>query len=81
MVVDRARGIGFCGLSERCDEAGAARMHDAFGLRATLLFDLAGAASNAGMSPDETDRLLLAYFGEAYREYMGRSWMFVPLVL
>ncbi|KRA53655.1 amidinotransferase [Pseudoxanthomonas sp. Root65] len=41
LVIDRARGIGFCGLSERCDEAGAARMHDAFGLRATLLFDLA----------------------------------------
>ncbi|MEZ5754185.1 MAG: choline/ethanolamine kinase family protein [Paracoccaceae bacterium] len=29
----------------------------------TALFDLAGAASNAGMTPDETDRLLLAYFG------------------
>ena len=41
LVVDRARGLGFCGLSERCDEAGAALMHAAFGLRATLLFDLA----------------------------------------
>ncbi|MGN6513809.1 MAG: arginine deiminase-related protein [Lysobacteraceae bacterium] len=41
LVVDRARGIGFCGLSERCDEAGARLLHDAFGLRATLLFDLA----------------------------------------
>ena len=41
LVIDRARGLGFCGLSERCDEAGAALMHDAFGLRATLLFDLA----------------------------------------
>lgn len=41
LAIDRARGLGFCGLSERCDEAGAARMHDAFGLRATLLFDLA----------------------------------------
>jgi hypothetical protein len=41
LVIDRARGIGFCGLSERCDEAGAAAMHAAFGLRATLLFDLA----------------------------------------
>lgn len=29
----------------------------------TALFDLAGAASNAGMTPDETDRLLIAYFG------------------
>lgn len=41
LIIDRARGIGFCGLSERCDEAGAAAMHDAFGLNATLLFDLA----------------------------------------
>lgn len=40
LVIDRARGIGFCGLSERCDEVGAAAMHAAFGLRATLLFDL-----------------------------------------
>ena len=41
LVVDRARGLGFCGLSERCDEAGARLMHEAFGLRATLIFDLA----------------------------------------
>jgi hypothetical protein len=41
LVIDRARGIGFCGLSERCDEAGARLMHDAFGLRATLAFELA----------------------------------------
>jgi hypothetical protein len=41
MVVDRARGVGFCGLSERCDETGAAAMAAAFGLRAMLLFDLA----------------------------------------
>ena len=41
LVIDRARGLGFCGLSERCDMAGAALMHQAFGLRATLAFDLA----------------------------------------
>lgn len=41
LVIDRARGIGFAGLSERCDAAGAALMHEAFGLRATFLFDLA----------------------------------------
>jgi len=41
LVIDRARGLGFVGLSERCDEAGARLMHDALGLRATLLFDLA----------------------------------------
>ena len=41
LVIDRARGLGFCGLSERCDETGAQLMHEAFGLRATLMFDLA----------------------------------------
>lgn len=41
LAIDRARGLGFCGLSERCDEAGARAMHEAFGLRATLMFDLA----------------------------------------
>lgn len=41
MVIDRARGIGFIGLSERCDEEGARLMHEALGLRASLLFDLA----------------------------------------
>lgn len=41
MVVDRARGLGFCGLSERCDAEGARLVHEAMGLRATLLFDLA----------------------------------------
>lgn len=41
LVIDRARGIGFAGLSERCDEEGARLIHDALGLRATLLFDLA----------------------------------------
>lgn len=41
LVIDRARGLGYCGLSERCDAAGARLMHQALGLRATLLFDLA----------------------------------------
>jgi hypothetical protein len=41
LVIDRARGLGFCGLSERCDEVGAALLHHAFGLRTTLMFDLA----------------------------------------
>ena len=41
LVIDRARGIGWCGLSERCDAQGAQLLHDAFGLRATLLFELA----------------------------------------
>jgi hypothetical protein len=41
LVIDRARGIGFCGLSERCDLAGARAMHAAFGLKLTFCFDLA----------------------------------------
>lgn len=41
LVIDRSRGLGFAGLSERCNEAGARLMHEALGLRATLLFDLA----------------------------------------
>lgn len=41
LVIDHRRRIGYCGLGERCDEAGARAMHDAFGLRATLLFELA----------------------------------------
>ena len=41
LVIDRARGIAFAGLSERCNEDGARLMHEALGLRATLLFDLA----------------------------------------
>lgn len=41
LVIDRARGIGYCGLSERCDMAGARAMHEAFGLRLTFAFELA----------------------------------------
>jgi len=41
LVIDRARGIGFCGLSERCDLAGARAMHEAFGLKLTFCFELA----------------------------------------
>lgn len=41
VVIDRARGLGFCGLSGRCDEEGAVLVHEALGLRATLIFDLA----------------------------------------
>ena len=41
LVIDRARRVGFCGLSERCDIAGARAMHAAFGLDLTLCFNLA----------------------------------------
>jgi hypothetical protein len=41
LVIDHARGIGFCGLSERCDMPGARAMHEAFGLKLTFCFQLA----------------------------------------
>jgi hypothetical protein len=41
LVIDRSRGLGFAGLSPRCDDAGAATMDRAFGLAATLAFALA----------------------------------------
>jgi hypothetical protein len=41
LVIDHARGIGFCGLSDRCDMDGARAMHDAFGLKLTFCFALA----------------------------------------
>ena len=40
LIIDRARGVGYCGLSERCDLAGAQAMHKAFDLRLTFCFDL-----------------------------------------
>lgn len=41
LIIDRVHGVGYCGLSERCDMAGAHAMHQAFGLRLTLCFELA----------------------------------------
>jgi hypothetical protein len=40
MVIDRARNIGFCGLSERCTLKGAKAMHEAFALNKTYVFSL-----------------------------------------
>lgn len=41
LIIDRARNIAYCGLSERCDEAGAQAMVEAFDLKVCLMFDLA----------------------------------------
>src|SRR5690606_18308816 len=41
MVIDRGRGIGYCGLSERCDRTGADAMATAFGLAELVPFELA----------------------------------------
>lgn len=40
LVLDRARRIGFCGLSGRVDEAGCKAMHETFDLGLTFQFDL-----------------------------------------
>lgn len=40
MVLDRARRIGFCGITQRVDEAGCRAMHEAFDLGLTFQFDL-----------------------------------------
>ncbi|MGY3039813.1 hypothetical protein ACVWWQ_001436 [Rhodanobacter sp. TND4EL1] len=41
LIIDRARGVGYCGLSERCDMAGAQAMLKAFNLRLMFCFELA----------------------------------------
>lgn len=41
LAIDRGRGIGYCGLSERCNETGALAMHAAFRLRRSFVFELA----------------------------------------
>ena len=40
LILDRARRIGFCGMSNRVDKAGVVAMHQAFGLRLSFCFDL-----------------------------------------
>lgn len=40
LVIDRARQIGFCGLSSRADRAGCGSMHEAFELELTFCFEL-----------------------------------------
>lgn len=40
MVIDRARRIGYCGMTGRVDEAGCRAMHEAFDLALTYRFDL-----------------------------------------
>jgi hypothetical protein len=40
MVIDRSHRIGYCGMTQRVDEAGCAAMHEAFDLALTFRFDL-----------------------------------------
>ncbi len=41
LILDRARRIGFCGMTDRVNQAGVTAMHKAFDLRLTFAFDLA----------------------------------------
>ena len=41
LVIDHARGIGYCGLSERCDLDGARALQAAFDLQLMFCFELA----------------------------------------
>lgn len=67
LVIDRGRRIGYCGLSERCNEAGARAMHEAFGLAATFVFPLAPGEyhTNVVMSSLAGRALLIAPSGFA----------------
>ncbi len=49
LVIDHARGIGYCGLGERCDLAGARAMDAAFGLGLTYCFELAAGEYHANV--------------------------------
>ncbi|MFW6341241.1 MAG: arginine deiminase-related protein, partial [Wenzhouxiangella sp.] len=40
LVIDRSHRIGYCGMSQRVDEAGCRAMHQAFDLALTFRFDL-----------------------------------------
>ncbi|SDD83076.1 arginine deiminase-related protein [Aquimonas voraii] len=49
LVIDRARGIGYAGLGERCTRAAARSMVEAFGLRALLCAELAAGEYHANV--------------------------------
>lgn len=40
LVIDRSHRIGYCGMSQRVDDAGCQAMHEAFDLALTFRFDL-----------------------------------------
>jgi len=40
LIIDSARRIGFCGMTQRVNRAGLEAMHEAFGLKLTFSFDL-----------------------------------------
>jgi len=86
LVIDRARGIGLAGLSPRCDRAGVAAMHGAFGLTATACFELAAGEyhSNVVLSVLAGRMLVICPDGladPAQAERIGRLFAHPPLLL
>jgi hypothetical protein len=67
LAIDRARGIGFCGLSERCDMAGARAMHEAFRLKLMFCFELAAGEyhTNVVFAPLASRAIIIAPDGFA----------------
>lgn len=49
LVLDRSRGVGFCGMSERVDPEGCRAMHRALDLALTFRFDLAEGEYHANL--------------------------------
>lgn len=80
LIIDRARDVGFCGLSERCDRRGAAAMHAAFGLSGTWCFDLAAGEyhTNVVMSVLAGRALVLAPDGIADPAMVARLLTLYP---
>ena len=74
LVIDRARNIGFCGMSSRVDEAGCELMAEALRLDAVLRFDLAEGEYHANMILGVTaGELCLVHPGSAPNPFLLKS--------
>ena len=74
LVIDRARNIGFCGMSSRVDEAGCELMAEALHLDAVLRFDLAEGEYHANMILSvAAGELCLVHPGSAPNPFLLKS--------
>ncbi|MEE3198652.1 MAG: arginine deiminase-related protein [Planctomycetota bacterium] len=74
LVIDRARNIGFCGMSSRVDEAGCELMAEALRLDAVLRFDLAEGEYHANMILGlAAGKLCLVHPGSAPNPFLLKS--------
>ena len=74
LVIDRARNIGFCGMSSRVDEAGCELMAEALRLDAVLRFDLAKGEYHANMVLSlAAGELCLVHPGSAPNPFLLKS--------